>query len=436
MPSKEAAIVKVDIDIVKEFEIDESRAAQIEAIFAPMVKGLRGFEGQYNALMKVAAKGITPEVVAQAKRLRIDIGKVRIEAEKARKKEKDQYLRGGRAVDGVNNILKFAISDKEEKLREVEEHFERIEQQKREKIAESRREELDKYDFDHTHTDLVNMEEDVFERFLFGIKTAWEYEQAAKKAAEEERIAKEKADEEERIRIREENERLNRENELMRKLLAELRSVSWDGSEACDSETEELVIKYEDLVSMSEADFIKLAKRHNALVAKETGRRIDLERIWANQKLSDAMEEQLLDIAEEVNEEIQDTPDGITNVTEWCKRAMCWEKIQNLSINLSEDLRKELIYADKAREEEHNAELVQRIQSGIEIQAYVIKKGAKHWARLLEWATENKAFNSQQMSIVESACFIPKRLPSEKQAIVIKKLEEQAIQDGFFPNMH
>jgi len=169
-------------------------------------------------------------------------------------------------------------------------------------------------------------------------------------------------------------------------------------------------------------------------MVQETGRRIDLEKIWSNQKLSDAMEEQLLEIAEEVNEEIQNTPDGITNVTEWCKRAMCWEKIQNLNIDLSRELFEELLYADTARAHEHNAVQVQEIQSGIVIQAYVIEKGSKHWVRLLEWASKNKAFNTQQMSIVESACFIPKRLPTEKQAMVIKKLEEQAIQDGFYPN--
>jgi hypothetical protein len=169
-------------------------------------------------------------------------------------------------------------------------------------------------------------------------------------------------------------------------------------------------------------------------MVKETGRRIDLERIWSEQKLPGAMEEQLLEIAEAVNYEIQDTPEGFTNVTEWCKRAMCWEKIQDLNIDLSREFYKELIYADEAREHEHSAQQVQKIHSGIEIQAYVIERGPKHWARLLEWASDNQAFNRQQMSIIESACFIPKRLPSEKQAMVIKKLEEQATQDGFYPD--
>ncbi len=207
-------LVKIDMT---EYEIEPSVADNIRMIFAPMVEGLKRFEGDYDNVIALANKEITIDVCDKAKRLRLDIGKVRIEAEKARKKEKEQYLRGGRAVDGVNNILKFAIADKEEKLKEIETYYERIEQEKKEKTAESRREELDKYEFDHSKYDLVNMPDEIWDYTLDGVKARYEIEQEAIKKAEADRVAKEKAESEERARIEAENKKLKAEAEAREK---------------------------------------------------------------------------------------------------------------------------------------------------------------------------------------------------------------------------
>ncbi|HIE64402.1 MAG: AIPR family protein [Nitrospira sp.] len=57
-----------------------------------------------------------------------------------------------------------------------------------------------------------------------------------------------------------------------------------------------------------------LAKLANMI--SEAGENLDLAQIWKSQKLSPALKTQLLTIAELVNNHIQDTPEGITNVTE------------------------------------------------------------------------------------------------------------------------
>lgn len=270
MPSKEAGLVKVDIDIVKEFGIEPSIASQIEAVFAPMVKGLKGFEKEYSTLMTLADKGVTPEVCAAAKRLRLNVGKVRISADKAREKEKAQYLLGGRAVDGVFNILKFAVNQKEVKLKEVEEHFERQEQEKNEKRAEDRREQLDKYGFDYTHTDLVNMEEVVFKNFVLGIKLAWDLEEAAKVQAEKDRIETERLAEEERQRIKDENTQLREEKEerekfdvIVKSRVESLDGVAWSGSDLTDIRSGEVIANRDKLINLSAAKFKKFAKVQN-----------------------------------------------------------------------------------------------------------------------------------------------------------------------------
>jgi len=59
--------------------IEDSKAAQIEATFAPMVELLKGFEGAYDTVM---AMDQSEEKCSTAKRLRLDIAKIRVSAKK------------------------------------------------------------------------------------------------------------------------------------------------------------------------------------------------------------------------------------------------------------------------------------------------------------------------------------------------------------------
>ena len=120
----------------KQFGAQPSKAKQIEGVFQPMVAMLKGFEAQYNEI--TSQKEITRDLCADAKRLRLDIAQVRIRAEKARKAEKEEYLRAGKAIDGVASILKYAVVDKEKKLEKIEKHFETLEAERIEKLRQSR----------------------------------------------------------------------------------------------------------------------------------------------------------------------------------------------------------------------------------------------------------------------------------------------------------
>ena len=193
--------------------LEPSRAAQIKAIFEPMTEMLASFEGAYEQVQAEAAKEITKEVTEVAKRLRLDIGKIRIAAEKQRKEQKEEYLRAGQAIDGVNNILKWAVVEKENKLKEIEDHFNNLEKQRLENLQVARVESLSPYIEDANERNLASMEEDVWDTYLAAKKSDFELLEAAKKKAEEDRIAKEKAEAEEQERIRLENEALKKEAE-------------------------------------------------------------------------------------------------------------------------------------------------------------------------------------------------------------------------------
>ncbi|HUX57479.1 MAG TPA: hypothetical protein VMV77_10925 [Bacteroidales bacterium] len=142
--------------------IEKSKAEAIRATFEPMVAMLQEFETAYNSVITASKKEITEELINAAKRLRLDIGKVRIEAEKLRKEQKEEYLRAGKAIDAVNNILKWAVTDKENRLKEIEDYFEIQEQLRLEKLQNDRAEKLSKYIEDAHERNLASMDEDVW----------------------------------------------------------------------------------------------------------------------------------------------------------------------------------------------------------------------------------------------------------------------------------
>lgn len=204
-------IIKFDIPELQ--VIEKSKAEQIKATFEPMVEMLAEFESVYNNILNEAKKEINKDVTIKAKRLRLDIGKIRIQTEKIRKEQKEEYLRAGKAIDGVSNILKWAVSDKENKLEEIENYFQIQEQKRLEALQSERAKKLSFYLEDAYERKLSEMEEDVWNAYFQSKKKEYEDRIAAEKKAEKERIAQEKVEAEERKRIKEENDRLKKEAE-------------------------------------------------------------------------------------------------------------------------------------------------------------------------------------------------------------------------------
>lgn len=196
------------------YGIEESKAKQLEAVFIPMVEKFKELEDQYNEVL--ANKEITKEVCADAKTVRNKYVKVRTGTDAVHKLAKEKILVESRAIDGLRNIVKYAATDHEESLLKLEKHFERLENEKSEKLREERSAILAKYETNPGVGDLAVMSDDVWKHYISSVKLAFEQKKEAEKKAEEERIAKEKAEIEERKRIKIENERLKKEAEEKR----------------------------------------------------------------------------------------------------------------------------------------------------------------------------------------------------------------------------
>lgn len=166
-----------------------SRAEQIRAVFLPMAERVQAFEDAYNEIMAEAAEAVTKDVSQRARRLRLDIAKVRQDAETARKSAKEEYLRASQAIDGTNRVLRWAIEAKEEALLAIEQHEQRMEEERLAALHAERLEAIAPYMEDTTGIDFSQMADDVWEAYLTTKKRNHEDRIAAEAEAEAARVA-------------------------------------------------------------------------------------------------------------------------------------------------------------------------------------------------------------------------------------------------------
>ena len=158
-------------------------------------------------------------------------------------------------------------------------------------------------------------------------------------------------------------------------------------------------------------------------------RYIDYVSIWKKQGLSSAMEAQLLAIASLINDKITDTE---LNVTQYCKQEVCWQRVEEMKISLSKELRAELLECEANQEEEIHAVRDQKMLKGIEAQVYVVERGAKYWNSIILWGGDTKALTENDHGFLAVAARIPAQIPTEKQCERILEIERRAIKEGFF----
>jgi hypothetical protein len=206
---------KVTAELTKQ-GIAGSRATMIQSAFEPMVTMLHAFEAEFEAIVN---KPINASTIKEAKELRLKMVKVRTGADKIHKEQKAEFLRGGRAVDGIKNILEFAVVEKEEKLAAIENHFINQEKERKKKLFDDRVAIIIPFIGDEAKLiPLGEMSEDAFNNLASGYRLN---HQMKKKAAEEE-VAKAKRDAEakeiEQQKLIEENKKLIKYNSRLTQL--------------------------------------------------------------------------------------------------------------------------------------------------------------------------------------------------------------------------
>jgi AIPR protein/Abortive infection phage resistance protein N-terminal domain len=182
------------------------------------------------------------------------------------------------------------------------------------------------------------------------------------------------------------------------------------------------------------ANVVAYALAKFADLVKERGVFINFLKIWEMQTLPECLANSLLEIAESVNTLLLSPPASATsNVSEWAKSESCWASVRAEKMLLQEGVDEYLMELEQNRELEQDAGRTDTIQEGIHAQTYVFEKGADYWKLLREWNNANRKLTAKEVGILDAACAIPNRIPSEKQSHILIAAENRAKTEGFFP---
>ncbi len=199
---------------LREAEIVGTEAAVLETTFAPFFQAAQEWRKKAEAI-QVTSGDDKPQIKA-AREARLALKEIRVTVDKRRKELKEESLRKGKAIDGMANVIKFLIAPIEEHLEKQEKFVQLQEEQRLQKLKESRAAELSQFGVDVSFYDLAAMPEENYAKLLDGSRKTFEEARAASEKLEQERREKEIADAEERERLRVENERLKKQAEADR----------------------------------------------------------------------------------------------------------------------------------------------------------------------------------------------------------------------------
>lgn len=181
---------EVQLIIPTKYGISESNSNVIAKNCIPIIQEFNKLEIDYDSIM--SEKEMTSEICKQSKALRNKYVKVRTGGDRVIQDSKTAIKKQVDAHDQLRRDFKETINEREEKLREKELHFEKIEEAKLEEIRKERNAELEKYDTVYDAGDVALLDDVLWGHFLNGVKSDYEAKKEEERKAEEVRIESER----------------------------------------------------------------------------------------------------------------------------------------------------------------------------------------------------------------------------------------------------
>lgn len=161
---------------------------------------------------------------------------------------------------------------------------------------------------------------------------------------------------------------------------------------------------------------------------------VDYQRIWAAQAVDEVLSEALVAIATAVNEDIIRPPQGISNISEWCKREGCWARLLDKADNIAELLPEAfwagLASAEDNRHEAKTARQTQKIDNGIEAQRQVFEVPPAQWSAILREGSNRRLLTPKEMGILQIAAQMPAKIPTARQSAILLDVLGRFRQEG------
>ena len=160
---------------------------------------------------------------------------------------------------------------------------------------------------------------------------------------------------------------------------------------------------------------------------------IDFQKIWKLQAIPKQIIDEFIHITKLVNDSINDPFRSVANVTQWCKRADCWKRMQaKCKYIISASILDYCISHEEELAERASARSGSKKDTGIMVESMVVNYGAANWQRLHAFVLDRKiTLLSDTLKALNIAEQLPRKIPNSYQAKLLNALLETALNEGF-----
>jgi hypothetical protein len=169
----------------------------------------------------------------------------------------------------------------------------------------------------------------------------------------------------------------------------------------------------------------------NHVRRKHKGYEIDFKRIWNDQAVYEELDEQLCVLQNEVHNFITG-PRATENVTEWCKKELCWTNAQEKVWSINNAFIATLVSKDEVDAEKKENKQNQKLYNEVNALNEIFARGAQYWRTVLEWGLSRRLLSEKEVSILKLTVnmFVTGRVISDKQAQVVIEARKRMIDNG------
>ena len=168
------------------------------------------------------------------------------------------------------------------------------------------------------------------------------------------------------------------------------------------------------------------------LLGKEK-KNINFSQIWKNQEINQIFKDEIIAISQYVNSYITNTPENFTNVSEWCKRELCWTKLKDIlnhtnDLTLSEQFIESLLEDDELTYELKEAKKEQKIENEMERLKKLYQIQPNTWSEIIQFGKENNLISQSESMLLN---LIPSgKSPSDSQSKKIIQTIDRLQEEG------
>lgn len=159
---------------------------------------------------------------------------------------------------------------------------------------------------------------------------------------------------------------------------------------------------------------------------------LDFARIWSSQTTYLELRKQMKILCDEVYKFITRDDRLTENVTEWCKKELCWSRAKSARWTFLPEFIDTLILQAEISSDLKEAKTMQRVTNEVDTLKFIMASGSDYWQNMLNWGNARGLLSDMEQSILRIVINIPKtgRIPSEKQAKVVIRARERMISEG------